>query len=313
MALADIVQSLNRGYTHVVDVDLKSYFDTIDHEKLMKCVEKRIVDSSALKLIRMWLKAVIIEPGKGPNDPPRAYRSKQGTPQGGVISPLLANLYLHWFDTVFHRPGGPAHWAQAKLVRYADDFVVLVRQPSQKLVDWIEAKLETWMGLEINREKTRWVELKQPGASLDFVGFTFRWERSHLGPGHYWNVHPSAKSLQRERVKRKAMTSGRHSYWPMPMLIGELNQHLRGWANYFRFGYPSQAFARINQYVQVRLGQHLKRRSQRPFRRPSGISAYQHYQQLGWRPLRTAVAQLPAQPKATLSAKAGCGKSARPV
>ena len=78
---------------------------------------------------------------------------------------------------------------------------------------------------------------------------------------------PSDRSLQRERVKLKEMTSGRHSYWPIPMLIGELNQHLRGWANYFRFGYPSQAFARINQYVQVRLWQHLKRRSQRPYRR----------------------------------------------
>ena len=136
-----------------------------------------------------------------------------------MISPLLANLYLHWFDTVFHRSGGPAHWAKAKLVRYADDFVVLVRQPSQKLVDWIEAKLETWMGLEINRDKTRVVELKQEGASLDFLGFTFRWDRSRLGPGHYWNLYPSDKSLQRERVKLKEMTSGRYSYWPIPMLI----------------------------------------------------------------------------------------------
>ncbi len=108
-----------------------------------------------------------------------------------------------------------------------------------------------------------------------------------MGPGHYWNVHPSAKSLERERVKLKDMTSGRHSYWPIPMLIRQLNQHLRGWANYFRFGYPSAAFRQINHYVQVRLWQHLKRRSQRPYRIPQGVSAYQHYQQLGWRPLRS--------------------------
>jgi RNA-directed DNA polymerase len=312
-ALEEIRGHLRTGHQAVYDADLKGYFDSIPQERLMACLRMRIADRQVMKLIRLWLETPVVEPPETKGGAPQVSRSQKGTPQGGVISPLLANLYLHWFDTVFHRPGGPAHWAKAKLVRYADDFVVLMRQPSQKLVDWIEAKLETWMGLEINREKTRWVELKQPGASLDFLGFTFRWERSHLGSGHYWNVHPSAQSLQRERVKLKAMTSGRHSYWPIPRLIGELNQHLRGWANYFRFGYPSQAFARINQYVQVRLGQHLKRRSQRPYRRPSGISAYQHYQQLGWRPLRAAVAQLPVKPKATVSAKAGCGKSARPV
>jgi RNA-directed DNA polymerase len=187
-------------------------------------------------------------------------------------------------------------------VRYADDCVVLVRQPSQRLVDWMEAKLEAWMGLEINREKTRRVEFEQEGASLDFPGFTFRRDRSRLGPGTYWNLYPSDKSVAR----------GRHSYWPIPRLIRELNQPLRGWANYFRFGYPSAAFARINHYVPVRLWQHLKRRSQRPYRMPPGISSYQHYQRLGWRPLRTAVAQLPAKPRATVSAKV-CGKSARPV
>jgi RNA-directed DNA polymerase len=312
-ALEEIRGHLRTGYQAVYDADLKGYFDSIPQERLMACLRMRIADRQVLKLIRLWLQTPVVEPPETKGGASKVSRSQKGTPQGGVISPLLANLYLHWFDTVFYRSGGPAYWAKAKLVRYADDFVVLVRQPSQKLVDWIEAKLETWMGLEINREKRRVVELKQKGVSLDFLGFTFRWERSRLGSGHYWSVTPSDKSLQRERVKLKELTSGRHSYWPIPMLIVELNQHLRGWANYFRFGYPSQAFAKINQYVPVRLGQHLKRRSQRPYRRPPGISAYQHYQQLGWLPLRAAVAQLPAKPKATVSAKAGCGKSARPV
>jgi RNA-directed DNA polymerase len=312
-ALEEIRGHLRAGHQAVYDADLKGYFDSIPQERLMACLRLRIADRQVLRLIRLWLETPVVEPPEAEGGAPKVSRSQQGTPQGGVISPLLANLYLHWFDTVFHRPGGPAHWAQAKLVRYADDFVVLVRQPSQKLVDWIEAKLETWMGLQINREKTRWVELGQEGASLDFLGFTFRRDRSRLGPGHYWNVHPSAKSLERERVKLKELTSGRHSYWPIPKLVEELNQQLRGWANYFRFGYPSQAFARINQYVQVRLWQHLKRRSQRPYRKPPGVSAYQHYQRLGWRPLRAAVAQLPAKPVATVPAKAGCGKPARPV
>jgi RNA-directed DNA polymerase len=312
-ALEEIRSHLRAGHQAVYDADLKGYFDSIPQQRLRACLRLRIADRQVLKLIRLWLETPVVEPPETPGGKPKVSRSQKGTPQGGVISPLLANLYLHWFDTVFHRWGGPFHWAKAKLVRYADDFVVLARQPSQKLVNWIEAKLETWMGLEINRDKTRLVELKQQGASLDFLGFTFRWDRSRLGPGHYWNVYPSDKSLERERLKLKELTSGRHSYWPIPMLIRELNQHLRGWANYFRFGYPRAPFAQINQYVQVRLWQHLKRRSQRPYRVPKGVSAYRHYQQLGWRPLRATVAQLPVKPKATFSAKAGCGKSARPV
>jgi RNA-directed DNA polymerase len=280
-ALEEIRSQLRAGHQAVYDADLKGYFDSIPQERLMACLRMRIADRQVMKLIRLWLETPVVEPPETKGGAPKVSRSQKGTPQGGVISPLLANLYLHWFDTVFHRSGGPAHWAQAKLVRYADDFVVLMRQPSQKLVDWIEAKLEIWMGLEINREKTRWVELKQPGASLDFLGFTFRWERSHLGPGHYWNVHPSAKSLQRERVKLKRMTSGRHSYWPIPRLIEELNQHLRGWANYFSFGYPASAYCEIERYVQRRLIQHLQRRSQRPYQPPQGEPWLQHLARLG--------------------------------
>ena len=100
-------------------------------------------------------------------------RSKRGTPQGGVISPLLANLYLHWFDKLFHRADGPAEWANAKLVRYADDFVVLARYPSPRLQGWIEAKIEKWLRLEINRDKTRVVDLREEKASLDSLGHTF--------------------------------------------------------------------------------------------------------------------------------------------
>jgi RNA-directed DNA polymerase len=106
-ALEEIRQNLQEGRREVYDADLQSYFDTIPHDKLMACVQKRVVDGSVLKLIRMWLKAVIVEPGQGPGDPPQYSRSKRGTPQGGVISPLLANLYLHWFDRMFHRCDGP--------------------------------------------------------------------------------------------------------------------------------------------------------------------------------------------------------------
>jgi RNA-directed DNA polymerase len=134
--------NLQQGRQEVYDADLQSYFDTIPHEKLMTCVQKRIVDRGVLNLIRMWLKAVVIEPGDGPGKPPKVSRSKQGTPQGGVISPLLANLYLHWFDKLFHRSDGPFHWANARLVRYADDFVILARFVGGQVGQFVEQTLQ---------------------------------------------------------------------------------------------------------------------------------------------------------------------------
>jgi len=282
-ALEEIRGHLQAGYQAVYDADLKGYFDSIPQDKLQACLRMRIADRSVLKLIRLWLQTPVVEAPQEKGGTPKVSRPGKGTPQGGVISPLLANLYLHWFDKVFRRAHGPAHWAKAKLVRYADDFVVLARYVSPKLKGFIEAKLETWMGLEINREKTRVIDLKQKGASLDFLGFTFRYDRSRLGAGRYLNVAPSKKALKRERQKLRQMTSKAHGWKPIPVLIAELNRHLRGWANYFRFGYPRDAFDQINRHVLLRLGRHLRRRSQRPFQPPQGITAYAHYKRMGLR------------------------------
>jgi len=152
---------------------------------------------------------------EGPEEPggrPRYRRSRQGTPQGGVISPLLANSYLHWFDWVFHGAHGPARWAEAKLVRYADDFVVLARQIEPRLIGYIEEKIESRLGLEINRDKTRVVDLRGKGASLDFLGYTFRYDRDLYGrPRRYLNIVPSKKAVARERQalrEREIRTSG---------------------------------------------------------------------------------------------------------
>ena len=230
----------------------------------------------------MWLEAPVVEPPDGEGGQPTVRRSKKGTPQGGVISPLLANLYLHWFDVMFHRREGPAHWAGAKLVRYADDFVVLARYVSPKLKEWIEEKIETWMELEINREKTRVVNLKAEGASLDFLGYTFRYNLDLKGRGwKYLNVNASAKSLARERAKLREMTSSRMCFKPLPWLIEELNQHLRGWANYFGYGYPRMTYREINRYTRERLTRHVRRRSQRPFRPPEGVSYYEQFKRMG--------------------------------
>src|SRR3989440_4410915 len=141
-ALEEIRGHVQRGLEAVYDADLKGYFDSIPHEKLLACVRMRVVDRSVLKLIRMWLETPVYESGEKGGEGEKWSRSEKGTPQGGVISPLLANLYLHWFDKEFHQASGPAQWAGAKLVRYADDFVVLSRYPGKRLYGWIESKLE---------------------------------------------------------------------------------------------------------------------------------------------------------------------------
>lgn len=280
-ALEEIRGQVKAGYQAVYDADLKGYFDSIPHDKLLACMRMRVVDRSVLKLIRMWLQSPVVEPDSD-GKPGKWSRPRKGTPQGGVISPLLSNLYLHWFDKLFHRADGPAHWAGAKLVRYADDFVVLARYQGTRLTSWIESTLEGWLGLEINREKTRVVNLKEEGESLDFLGFTFRYYEDLKGrEWRYLNVSPSAKALKKEREKLHELTNSRQCCRPIPALIEKLNRHLKGWKNYFDFGYPRVAFGEINSYVRDRLTQHLRRRSQRPFRPPEGVSYSQQLERFG--------------------------------
>jgi RNA-directed DNA polymerase len=281
-ALVEIRGHIQAGYQAVYDADLKGYFDSIPHDKLMACLRMRITDKSVLHLIRSWLEAPVEEPPATPGGGKRTTWPTGGTPQGGVISPLLANLYLHWFDKVFHAAQGPANWAKAKLVRYADDFVVLARYQSPALSTFIETKLEAWMGLEINREKTRVVDLKEKGASLDFLGFTYRYDRDRLGRGHrYLNVFPSKKAVGRMREALRQSTTSRQCYVPLPELIEDLNRQLTGWANYFRFGYSRDALREINAFTRQRLTVHVRRRSQRPFRPPEGVTYYRHFERLG--------------------------------
>ncbi len=280
-AVDAIREHLACGQREVYDADLKSYFDTIPHDQLLKALRMRITDRSVLSLIRSWLEAPIVET----HDQGRTtvHRSTHGSPQGVVISPLLANVYLHWFEHLFHRPEGPGTWAKARLVRYADDFVILARYQGQRLQGWVEQTLEDRFKLTINREKTRVVKLTETGTSLSFLGFTFRYDRDLCGRSHrYLNVFPAKKSVLRLCERLRALLAA-NPVTPLPTLIGRVNRLLHGWKHYFSKGYPRMAFRAVNRYVVQSLTRHLQRRSQRPFRPPEGVSYYAQLQRLGLR------------------------------
>lgn len=278
-ALEEIRGHLKAGFQAVYDADLASYFDTIPHEQLMDCLGKRIADRSVLKLIRMWLKTPVQQ------DDDRGGKSitrpTAGTPQGGVISPLLSNLYLHELDRAWHAKGGPRARYNARLVRYADDFVVLARYIGEPIQRFLEETLEGRLGLRLNRDKTRIIDLKLEKASLDFLGYTFRYDRDLLGrPKKYLNLFPSARAEQRARDRIRAMTTSRCKA-PVKVLIGDLSRFLRGWGRYFALGYPRKVFRGVNWYVGHRIACHLRHRSQRRCRQLDGSSLYASLQRAG--------------------------------
>jgi RNA-directed DNA polymerase len=284
-AVDQIRENLAAGRTEVYDADLQGYFDTIPHDQLMKAVEMRIADRQVLRLIRLWLETPIAKDDERGRRTLR--RNPKGTPQGGVISPLLANIYLHWFEVLFNRTEGPGKWANAKVVRYADDFVVMARHAGKRIADWIETTLEDRFRLTVNRQKTRVVRMRDQGAELDFLGFTFRYERDWFGRGHrYLRVEPSRKAEQRLRDKIREQTGPKWSWMPLPIMIGRLNQTLQGWIAYFRHGHPHRVAHRLDGYVLKRLWRHLRRRSQRRYKIPADEGLAAHLQRLGLHTLK---------------------------
>jgi len=270
-ALAAVRDGLKDGLRVALDADLQSYFDTIPHKKLLGCLERRIADRKVLSLIRQWLKCPVIEDdGRGGS---RKSWPQEGTPQGGVISPLLANIFLHELDRRFYGAQGPAQAVKARLVRYADDFVVLAYAVDARLTGYV-GKVLQHLGLSLNRDKTRIVDLRRPGESLDFLGFTFRYDANRFGSGRYLNVVPAAQAMNRVRERLRDLTS-RSVNLPLEVVIGQVNRFLRGWGNYFSFGYPRMAFRKVNWYVQQRLRCFLRTRSQRRGQRLPGPTRYQ--------------------------------------
>ncbi len=279
-ALDQVQAALQAGRCEVYDADLASYFDTLDHGRLLQQLERRIADRSVLRLIRLWLRCPVVE--EDDHGGRRVTHPRQGTPQGGVISPLLANIYLHDFDRAFHGPDGPAQFAKARLVRYADDFVVLARYMGPRLVAWLERTLEQDLRLTVNRTKTRVVRVTAPQQSLDFLGFTLRYLSDRFGRDHrYLAAGPSkrAQARVREKVRRLTRAGAKRSLCDT---IAAVNTLLRGWQAYFRYGYPRQSFRALNYFVRGRFRCFLRNRSQRrsrPFRH--GESLYAGLQRYG--------------------------------
>ena len=302
--MREIEREIKQGRTVVYDADMKGYFDSIPHDKLMACVRMRVTDSSVLKLIRMWLKTAIVEAPTDKGGGPTIKRPTQGTPQGGVISPLLANLYLHWFDVVFHQEGGPRDKINARLIRYCDDFIVLTRFRSIQTEEFIRGKLEEWMGLVINKEKTKVVDLKKAGSSIEFLGFQVRFAKSKYNKGQYVKIEPKKKAFAKAKMAVREILDRKNNYKPVKDVVKRLNGFLDGWAGYFALGHPFVTFAKMDHFVAERLRRHLQKRSQRGYKKSETQTWYQVFKGMKLKRLTA---------KREDSRKAGCGKSACPV
>jgi RNA-directed DNA polymerase len=257
-AVDDIANTLWAGYTHVIDADLSNYFDSIPHAKLLAVVAERIVDGGILRLIKQWLKApVLSEDADGTRKSVGGGKAnRKGTPQGGVISPLLANCYLHILDRIWQRRHLKAN-LHAHLVRYADDFVVLCRNDVEEPLHVVRHVLAQ-LGVNLNEAKTHIVDATE--ASFTFLGFTLQMSRGAKTGKPYPNVQPADTSLKKIKAKLTALTQRKLTAIPLSDLVGNVNRRLRGWVNYFHYRNSSRAMGKVRIHAEDRLRTHLMKR-----------------------------------------------------
>ena len=256
-AVAEISQALAGGYTQVLDADLTAYFDSIPHGQLLAAVARRVADRHILRLLTQWLRApVVVERDDGRRELRGGKRTRRGTPQGGVISPLLANVYLHAFDTAWRAGGLERRW-QARLIRYADDFVVLCRAKAAQVQVVVADQLEA-LGLTLNATKTRVLDARRQ--AFTFLGFTVRVTRSRRTGREFPLIRPSADARQRLRDKVKTLTGRDHLALPAPTVIAAINRVLRGWAGYFYFQHCTRDFSALRWFIEERVRTYLRRK-----------------------------------------------------
>lgn len=257
-AVDDIANALWKGYTQVIDADLSKYFDTIPHDKLLKVVAERIVDGGILHIIKLWLKAPVIgedEAGTRKNVGGGKGASK-GTPQGGVISPLLSNCYLHILDRIWERQQLQRKLG-ARIVRYADDFVVMCKGK----VDAPLAAVRHILGrldLVLNETKTYIVDARRD--SFTFLGFEIKVSKSWKSGKSYPNVCPSPKAIAKIKARLKELTGRERTPIPLEDVVGSINASLRGWVNYFHFRNSTEAMKEVGTQAVERMRIHLRNR-----------------------------------------------------
>jgi RNA-directed DNA polymerase len=294
-AMDDISEHLWMGMFQVIDADISQYFDAISHKKLLELVARRIVDKNILKLIRMWLKAPVVEEGE--DGKKRSMGNHQGTPQGGVISPLLANIYLNVLDKVW-KVKKIQEEMEARLIRYADDFVVLCKGNTERLLKGVQNVLGH-LGLALKAEKTRVLDARQEG--FDFLGFTVQVRKSRRTGRNLPYIRPSRKALALIKAECKKLTCRRTLALPTEVVIQRLNEVIRGWVGYFYYENCSKDFSALRWFLEERVRIYLRRKHQKKSR---GYKDYPYtylYETLG-------LFKIPMKAPWTLAAKAAGGR-----
>jgi len=249
-AIREIVKYLNWGCEEIYDVDVEKYFDTVEHSKLLRLLAQRISDGKILRVIKQWLKSGYVEEGQH-------RQSKRGTPQGGVISPLLANVYLNPIDKAFERSGiGKLKEGSIHIVRYADDMIILAKKNLEKGIKKLEHYIKR-LGLSLNKEKTRRLTLSKD-KKVEFLGFRFFRTGNKITEKRLILVSPSPNSQKRCRKRVRELINHK-----LPLKIqdqiGNVNKFLTGWTGYYRLGNSSKALNNICQYTNKRLRHLLQR------------------------------------------------------
>jgi RNA-directed DNA polymerase len=258
-AISEVKKNLQAGKHQIFDADLQSYFDSIPHDKLMIILGKRISDRNVLHLIKMWLKSPVIEDGKISG----GKKNKQGTPQGGVISPLLSNIYLHLLDRIVNQKDSVFSRYGVKIIRYADDYLLIGKRIPDQVSEYMK-KILSRMELKLNEEKSKLVDARE--TSFDFLGFTVRYDCSRYAKERrYWNVIPSKKAEKKFRSTidtylKKSLHLGEEE------LVKGLNEKIRGWVNYYTIpgvSYMNESRQKLSYYLGIKLQWYYQRKSQR--------------------------------------------------